>query len=167
MRFKLGDTVFYVESSTRHQKRIPCPMCFGKKYVQIILGDDSKESIECGYCAHGFERPSGTAITWEPEAVVYKGEISGISTRDSVRYEIGYRTLSGSDIFETEEAANMERDRRFKEETERAALWFRDSFITAKKTQIWSAGYHRRCIKDLERSIGWHKLRLGMIEDKK
>lgn len=166
MKYNLGDTVYWVESSAYYQKQIPCPMCFGKCYVTIILGDDSQEKIECGFCQRGCDRPSGYATTWEPFAKVCSGVITGLSTKDGNRYEVGYRTINEHEIY-TEAEAQLVCQTKLKEETERAAFWFGESFVTAKKKQVWSAGYHRECIKREKRTIEWHELRLGMIKESK
>lgn len=167
MKFNLGDTIYWVESSCNFQKQVPCPMCFGKLFVTIILGDGSQTKIDCGFCEHGLERPSGVATTWEPDARVQSGIVTGISTRDGYRYEVGHRTIDDVDAFSSQVAAETERDLRYEIELERSKEWFKSSFINCKKKQIWSAGYHRGCIASAERTIEWHKLRLGMIEEKR
>lgn len=166
MKYKIGDTIYWVEANTHYGKQIPCPMCFGKMFVTIILGDDSQTKIECGFCQHGMDRPSGIAKTWEPIAITYSGVITGVSSRDGIKYEVGYRSISERDIFESAQEAEVERLIRFEEVKTQAENWFKDNFVQAKKKQIWSAGYHRECIKREERTIEWHKFRLQMIKDK-
>lgn len=166
MKYNIGDTVYWVEASTHYQKSIPCPMCFGKCFVTIILGDDSQEKIECGFCQKGYERACGIAKTWEASAMVCSGAITGVSSRDGVRYEVGYRSVYEHEIF-TKEEAELVRVEKLAEVTSQAEHWFKESFVNAKKNQIWSAGYHRECIKREKRTIEWHELRLGMIKDKK
>lgn len=169
MKYKLGDMVYWVESSAHYQKQIPCPMCFGKRFVTIILGDDSQERIECGFCQRGLESPSGTATTWEPSAHILSGTITGVSSRDGLKYEVGfgYRSIYECELFPDEQSAESLRLVKFEEEKARADFWFMESFVTAKKKQVWSAGYHRECIKREKRTIEWHELRLGMIKESK
>ncbi len=163
MKYTLGDTAYWIESGTNYQKRIPCPMCFGKLFVTVILGDDTQEKVECGFCQRGVERPSGYATTWEASATVHLGIITGVSTKDGIRYEVGYKSLFEHEIY-SESEAELVRVAKFEEAKEQAEKLFRDSFITATKKQVWSAGYHRENIKRAERNIEWHKLRLGMIK---
>lgn len=162
----IGKTVFWVESYTRYGKAIPCPMCFGKQFVTIILGDGSSTQSECGMCSHGLDRATGQAKVWEPTAFIKSGVVTGMSTRDGIKYEIGYQSISASQCFETEEEAKPELEKQLKEVKECAEHWYKDNFIQCKKTQLWSAGYHRGCIESAERNIAWHKARLGMIKDK-
>lgn len=162
----IGETVYWVESHTHYGKSIPCPMCFGNRFVTIILGDESRSKIECGMCSHGCERPSGVAKTWEAAAIIYSGVITGISTREGLKYEIGHSSVYARDCFDSEDSAIPARDAALKEAQDRRAKWFEDSFVQCKKKQVWSAGYHRSQIKDAERTIEWHKARLGMIKDR-
>jgi hypothetical protein len=165
MKYKLGDKIFWVTSDTRYAKKIPCPMCFGKLFVTIILGDDSQSKIECGFCQSGVDRPSGLATSWEPSATVHSGTITGVSSKDGVRYEVGNASLWEHECFQDEKEATLFRDVKFDEAKELAEKWFKESFVHAKKKQIWSAGYHRQSIASAERTISWHKLRLGMIAE--
>ncbi len=167
MKFNLGDLVFWVEASSNYGKEIPCPMCFGKRFVTIILGNGESELSQCGFCQHGIGAPSGTAKTWEPEAKVMSGAVTGISTRDGIKFEVGYRSFHASELFDNEQGAKVVREEKYKEVKESAEHWFKESFINAKKKQIWSNGYHKDCIKSAERTIEWHQYRLGLIASKK
>ena len=166
MKFNLGDTIYWVESSCNYRKQVPCPMCFGKCFVTIVLGDGSQTQTSCGFCDHGYEGPRGTATVWEPHARVESGVITGVSTKNGPRYEVGSHTVEESAAFSTKETAELERERQYSLEVDRAKKWFEDSFVNCKKKQVWSAGYHKNCIASAERTISWHKLRLGMIEEK-
>lgn len=164
MKFNMGETIYWVESSCNYQKRVPCPMCFGKLFVTIILGDDSQTKVVCGMCERGWEGATGTATVWEPNARVESGVISGISTKYGIIYEVDSYTVEESKAFKTLEFAEMEKERRYEAEVDRSKHWFKDSFVNCSRKQVWSAGYHRNSIASLERNIEWHKLRLGLIK---
>ena len=163
-KYNIGQTVFFVYTSNHYAKKIPCPMCFGEKFVTIILGDDSKELIECGFCSHGFERATGQATTWEPHAEIKSGEITGIEFNEGWTYKIGYERVREHKLYLSEEEAIPEREKQFKEVVKQADAFFLDHFVSTKKSQIWSVGYHRGQIKHLEKQIEWHKRRLGLIK---
>ena len=167
MKFKIGDTVYWVEASANYGKEIPCPMCFGKRFVTIILGDDSQQKIECGFCQHGCDRASGIAKTWEPHAYISSGKITGFSQKDGPRYEIDYKNKFEHELFDNEKDAELVRECKYQEVKEQAEKWFTENFHNCSKKQIWSAGYHKSCIEREERTIEWHKARLCMIADKK
>ena len=167
-KFNIGDMVFVVESSCHYGVKIPCRMCFGKRRVTVILGNDEQVVTECGYCQAGIDPPTGYSTTWEPRATVSAEKVLGIRrSDDGWRYEVGYQSVLEDQIFLTREEAEPVAAEKLKIETERKALLERDHFITATKKQVWSAGYHLNRIKDHERQIGWHKMRLCMIEEKK
>jgi hypothetical protein len=167
VKFNIGDTVYWVESGIHYGKEVPCPMCFGKRFVTLILGDSTEQKIECGFCQHGIDRASGVAKTWEPQAIVCSGGITGISSRDGIRYEIGYRSLFEYELYDNAVIAEKVRESKHEEVVEQAQKWFIESFKTCTKKQVWSAGYHRSSIKNSERTIAWHRARLCMIDEKK
>jgi len=163
-KYEIGQTIYWVDSGVHKEKEIPCPICYGKLSVTIILGDGSQERSECGYCAHGIEGPHGTMKTWKPSADIMSGVITGISNRAGWTYEIGYSSIQENELFKTKAEAEPLQKVKLVEETERAQKWFEDSYKQATKKQIWSTGYHRRCIKDAKRQIEWHELRLQRIK---
>jgi hypothetical protein len=166
-KYNIGDTVYWVESSTHRNQTVRCPMCFGKRYVSIILGDDSVEKIACGFCERGMERSSGTATVWKADAVIKSGVISGLSMKSGVVYEIGYRNLEECYVYADNIEAEVKRKLEFEKVKRRADNWFKDSFIRCKKKQVWSVGYHKNCIKSAETNIEWHNVRLGIIKENK
>ncbi len=124
------------------------------------------QKIECGYCKHGLDSPSGFCKTWEPVARVVSGIVYGVSTKDGVRYEVGNSSLYERALFDNEPEAAAFCKLEFERVKALADKYFEESFVRCKASQIWSAGYHKECIKRDERSIEWHKLRLGMIKEK-
>ena len=164
-KFNIGDSVFWVYSSTNHGKRVPCEMCFGQKFVTIILGDGSQQPTECGACQAGIDPPSGVQKIWEPIAEVRSGKISGIeSDRGTWRYKCGVDNLEEDEIFTEAAQADALRVTRFAEETARAAQFRKDNLVRCKQAQVWSAQYHRRQIKEHEQKIEWHRYRLAMCK---
>ena len=166
-RFNIGDEVFYVTSACHYGKSVPCEMCFGKRKVTVILGNDERVESQCGHCQHGVDAPSGFSRTWEPEASIKFGTIKGISdSSEGWRYSIGYDIVSASELFATREEAVPLMEKQLAEQKERRKVWERDNFITATEKQIWSTGYHRRQIADHKQRMAWHEMRLCMIKEK-
>jgi hypothetical protein len=164
----IGDVIYYVYSSTHYSKRIPCPVCYGKRSVKIIFGNGEEHDTICGYCSHGIESATGVATTWEPFAEVRSGEITGVAVLNGIiTYQIGHSNFAESDVYSTREAADLVCVETFEKCKKQSEVWFRDSFIQCKKNQTWSAGYHKSSIADAQRRIEWHKSRLDMIAEKK
>ena len=167
-RFNIGDRVFYVYSSCNYEKEVSCSICFGKLFCDVVLGDGTVIKSECGHCKKGLSAPTGNETTWEPIAEIRSGEISGVSKEwDGLKYQINHSTFTPSELFRHKESAESVREERFKQEVERAEKNYKDNFKCRLENQIWDVGYHRDCIKSAEQTIEWHKMRLGMIKDKK
>jgi hypothetical protein len=166
-KFKFGDIVYWVESSCNYCAKIPCPMCFGKLKVEIILGNGDREFIECGFCSHGYKGASGAADNWEPMSKIKSGPIVGIRNQSGGwAYDASIQSnLNENELFTSEAEAEPLQKIKLAEEISRKELWYRDNFIQAKKNQVWSAAYHRRSINDLLRSIEWHKMRLCLLKE--
>ena len=166
-KFHIGEVAFWVESSCLWQKKVHCSMCFGKLKVQIILGNDEIISSECGACSSGINGPSGFETIWEAAALVNSRNIDGvIQTHGEWKYRINNQEYFGSDLYKSAEEAEPIRLAKLAEEKQRSDSWYKDHFHELKKSQIWNAKYHRTKIEDYERSIEWHRMRLGMIKDK-
>ncbi len=166
-KHNIGDEVYFVESSCNYGLAVPCEMCFGKRKVTVILGNEERVESACGYCSHGIDSPSGQSKTWQPNASIGFGPIKGIRQgSEGWVYEIGYHTLNQDELFISREEAEPVMERRLEEERARRKLWERDSFINATKKQIWSVGYHRSQIADHKRRMAWHEMRLCMIKER-
>lgn len=166
-KFNIGDAVFFVESSCGYGLKVPCRMCFGKRKVTVILGNDEQVLSKCEYCAAGVDPPSGYSTTWEAASIIHSGTITGVRLEhDGWRYDVGGRGVSEPEIFYSRDEAVPLMEARLKEESERKLTYERDHFVTATKKQIWSVGYHRGRIADHERQIRWHEMRLCMIKEK-
>ena len=56
--YKLNDKV-WVAFLEHRENWVICPHCYGKRAITVILGDDSKVSIDCDCCRYGFEGSKG------------------------------------------------------------------------------------------------------------
>jgi len=166
-KFNIGDDVFVVQSSCHYGVKVPCTVCFGKLRVTVILGNGEHVQTECQHCAGGMDPPSGQSTTWKPHAYIVSGPITGVTHEyDGWRYQVDGRSVQAHEIFATRHEAEPVMEAKLKEETERRQTYERDSFITATKKQVWSAGYHLNRIADCERTMNWHKMRLCMIKER-
>ena len=142
-------------------------MCFGELYVTIILGNKTKQKVECGFCQNGTSSPSGTATTWEPNAIVKSEKVSGFSLRSGISYELGCRNINESELYSSEDEAEKFRLIEFKRVSSQVRKWHLDKFVSCSKKQIWSIGYHKASIKTAQRSIEWHEQRLVKCKSQK
>ncbi len=161
-KIKIGDTI-YVSKFGSRQFRIDCPVCFGKKVIGLILGNDNVVEMSCDYCRHeGLGSPATGYITeWRRDAGTEKVCISEIRSRqtavgEEVEYLAGSRIYYMEDVFSTEAAALAESEHRatkYNLEQETKA-----EFVKGKpdKNYSWNAGYHMRAIKNANQKIEYH-----------
>jgi len=62
--FKIGDVVYFASAGQR-QVDIPCPVCFGKREVTLILGNGDSVELPCDYCGKGYDGPRGYVLEYE------------------------------------------------------------------------------------------------------
>lgn len=162
--YKSGDTIWWARCGTK-EIHPTCPICFGKRQVTLILGNDDHVITPCDYCGRGYEGPKGYIIEWEWVAEYEKTKISGVSIqeRDGVR-KIDYRIGSGyvaypEDVFDTENEAKLRTEERVKEHNEELEKKLLQSKEYAHKTYSWHVGYHNFQLKEAQRKIEYHLAR--------
>ena len=57
---KVGDCLWWAVVEKHAQVEIPCPVCYGKRKVNLILGNGDVVALPCTYCSPGYESPRGT-----------------------------------------------------------------------------------------------------------
>jgi len=162
--YNIGDKVWYANRDST-QERVTCPECFGKKYLTVILGNDSRVTIDCAGCAAGYNPPRGYVTYYKQfvnvsQVVIDKVEVSceyvkyGFNKTECCCY-IGKDT----DVFSTKEEAEIRA-------TELAEQWNREQLekIHRKeknnRTWAWHVLYHRNQIRDAEKTIEYAKKKL-------
>ena len=161
--FKIGDTVFKANYG-RHEKWITCPDCLGSSHVKMILGDGTEVTIECGGCdPGGYEPSTGSIKQYDYSTEVKSYTVTGVCMHgDEVKYELnnfggGYwHSADDKDVFATNEEA-FARGEQLRQEHEAAEnkRWLAKT--KDHHSWKWNASYHRRCIKDLERQLEYHR----------
>lgn len=162
--FKVGERIWYAHCGTR-EVETPCPVCFGKMAVVVILGNDEEIKTPCDYCGKGYEGPRGVVkeFNWqaspEERAIVRVSlEDQGEIKRASYHFAGGYY-CEDVDAFATKEEAEARCQERIAEhdahETQRREALKEQ----AHRSFSWHVGYHRNCIKEAKRTLAWHEAR--------
>lgn len=164
--FKIGDKVWRASHGTA-EKKVLCPECFGKTYLTVILGDDSRVNIPCVACSrrdqYSYEEYSTGYVYYyewfsKPELL----EITGIEINPG---NIEYRSHTGTgswyslkeeDIFLTEEEAKV-RANELSAQHNQEELEKINRKEKHNRTWAWNLHYHRDCIKRAERDLAYHK----------
>jgi hypothetical protein len=160
--FNVGDVV-WVARYGMHEKWITCPICFGKKRVTLILGNEDHVSLPCSYCAPGYEPPQGMVKEYSTEKQVGATVITGRDIRENNgTAEVSYHTHEGychgpDIVFATEAEAVVKADALCAEETRRRetlAVYLKEK---EQKSFSWNAGYHLRTAKKMRADILYHE----------
>jgi len=163
--FNIGDTIYYASAGNK-QIEVPCPICFGKCRVTLILGNGDSVELPCDYCARGFEDPRGYVIEYEYRAEAESFLITGVSinkTESGEKHEYCsggehcYHSLKEDQCFATREealaAAVAVKEESEKEQRERAEYLKHNK----QKNFAWNAGYHLRAAKDNRKQAEYHE----------
>lgn len=174
-KFKIGDEVF-VAGFENTETSIQCPDCFGKTKLTVILGDESKISIDCSACERGYLGPRGTIPQYIYKPVAHARVIDGIRDEpnrfpsDEDERKVEYTFAGGyyseeAKVFATEEEAiqHSELLRKAHEDSENKRFLTK---VKDGKSWAWNASYHRRCIRDIEKNLEWHQKKLGLALSK-
>jgi len=165
-KYKIGDSVWWA-GITGQEEDVLCPECFGKKFLTVILGDDSKVTIPCVSCIRGYEEPSGKVYYYKRVCNVLNVQINRVEeTREEIEYGI-YQSycVPESEVFDTKEEAEkraMEISERMnKEEIEKIHRKEKNN-----RTWAWNVHYHRDNIKRCEKDLIYHKSKLDYAKIK-
>ena len=162
--FNLEDRVWHA-SRTNVEERVVCPECFGKKYLTVILGDDSQVTIDCAGCASGYDPPKGYVTYRKQDVDVSQVTIDRVEINpDYVEYgfdRVGYgiRIAKDTEIFATKEEAEI-RAKELAEEWNQVQL---DRIHQKKKndrTWAWHVHDYRKQIREAEKTIEYATAKL-------
>ena len=166
MKYQMGDKVWYAKR--RYVERTKtCPDCDGTRALTVIMGDESRVSIECVGCKSGYEPPKGYIKYGEYVIDVCQVIIEGIEIKkDGVEYRHSERySCPEDDLFVTKVLAEKRASDLAKqhnaEELEKV-----NKKEKPTHTWAWNATYHRREIKRAEKDLAYHTAKLTVAKVK-
>lgn len=156
--FNVGDKVWWAKYERQEVKKT-CPICFGKKRVRVILGDESQIETDCTFCEVGFQT-YGWITEYEYIPAVKQVEIThkevneGVDGRN-VEYRHSNWCLTLDNAFDTKEEA----EEKLKEKIAKAEQedLERTEYHKNKNPRkySWDVGYYQRekrnALKTIER----------------
>lgn len=149
MECKIGDKVWVAIHEKRKVTK-ECPICFGKKMVTLILGNNDSVILPCAYCGRvGYDPPKGIITEYEfvtkaETRIIDKIEKTVDEKGEHVEYRSGHYVLYPDKIYATKEEAEIkskELCEEAKKEQETRAEYLKKDI---KKSFSWNAGYHLR-----------------------
>ncbi len=167
--FKRNDIVWYAGRESVVET-VVCPECFGKKYLTVILGDDSRVTIDCAGCAAGFDPPQGYLTYRVQHVEVRQVTICYIEIgSDGIRYGFDQRPTSRSiapdtDLFTTKPEAEV-RALALAEEWNAKQLVELHRKKKNDRDWSWHVHYYRKMIRDAERTIEDARAKLEVAEE--
>lgn len=160
-KIKIGDMLYYATFGNKQVQKI-CPVCFGKKEVILISGNDVECVLPCNYCGRGYEDSRGYVQEYEYMAeasivFIRNIEINVYENEKKFRFTTSDNySVYMEDLFENEEDA-------LKRAEEKKAIWENDQTTRTNnikenknKSYSWNAGYHMREVKKAQKNIEYH-----------
>ena len=157
--FKIGDTVWTC-SLKEHKNRIPCPVCFTKKKVTLVLGDDTEVQLDCRWCQSGFDPPAGYIEDgYLLGKDVVQRIITGIDQRSKnddtrITYWFSGQGFGAERVAETREEAMQKATSEAEKYTTNNRVGRENRKHKEYESYSWNAGYYmrqaKRGLKDYE-----------------
>lgn len=160
--YNIDDTV-WIASCGQEEVRKDCPVCYGKRFVTLILGNDDEIKTPCDYCGKGYEGPKGYILEYEWVAEPRRVTICNKTKREvngKIEYDFGSYDAYFHEAYDTKEEAEAKTLENIKEreESERKNIEWRKSHN--HKTYSWHVGYSLKEIKEAKRKLDWHNQRV-------
>ena len=159
--FSVGDQVWWAHCGTE-EAAVPCPICFGKCVVTLILGNAEQVQTPCDFCGKGFEGSRGVIHENQWKSAVKSVPITAKQVSESngereVEYIYDNWILRPDNTFRTKDGAEKRVleliDQHNAEEKGRLEMRKEHD----KKSYAWHVGYHKRCAKEAKRNLEYHE----------
>lgn len=169
-KYQIGDTV-WVAMSGKREVIEPCPVCFRKKHVFLLLGNDEKVELPCSYCSKGRIEPTGEVLEYRYVAGAEVMTIDKISTEhdalgEKIRYQSNHYILYAENMFDTEAEA-LKRCEEVAEQINKDRISEVEHIKEdVKKSFAWNAGYHMREAKEHEKKAEMHRQKARLCRNR-
>lgn len=166
--YNIGDKVWYAGIKSE-RKTMPCPECFGKRYLTVILGDDSEVTIDCAGCSNGWESPTGFVTYYEKNISVSLATIDRIEINpDYVEYLFNRKGCTGflakgDRLFDTKEQAEI-RAKELMIESNKEELEKINRKERHDRDWSWHVHYYRRQIREAKKTIECAEKKLSVAK---
>lgn len=170
IKFKVGDKVWAATCGIKDIS-VPCPVCYGKLKISVILGNGDTHSIDCDFCGgRSYEGAKGYCIQNEWFAAPEQFLITGMDIDDKITYKsrisnCSWRNFEEEDVFATKEEAEIRCQELVKQKNESEQKHF-ESKEKADKTYSWHVGYHKREVKRLQEQLAYHLAKIPLMQAK-
>jgi len=162
--YNIGDKVWIVDNSLK-TVTYPCPDCLGKRYLTVIMGDNSTVSIDCGQCYvasdwSGYSRGylERSERSWDvKEAIVNEIRLENGSMVYRTDPYNGYNEPIFSDKIEAMKHALHKKD--IDDNREASRLYTKEK---PHKTWQHNVSYHRGVLRRNNKDNEYHTAKLNV-----
>lgn len=166
MKYQIGQEL-WLASFEQKQDSVPCTDCGGTARIRCIMHDNTIVSVECGACRRGYLGSNGKNTVWTRRPEVKRGTITGVDAQQGevTRYYFRFsdcqnHIIDEDRLFDNKEAAETKAaalaEEYNAEEIARIAKKEKDT-----RSWAWNASYHRKQIKEAQKSIEYHTKKLN------
>lgn len=163
--FNIGDIVWTLQGIQK-EKQVTCPDCLGNKYLTVVMGDTSLETIDCSLCSHGWQGTLGFIIDSSPDWHPLRTTITRKEQKSDGSVEYGCGEYYRSEhIYETQQEAEQGR---LEVLALQRAEYLENLHRKERPKASWASNvrYHRQEIRDLTKRIEYHQVKLDVAKRK-
>jgi hypothetical protein len=175
-KYKIGDVAWYASCNKHVYKYIPCPVCYGKSEITVILGNDDRVIVPCSYCEEGYRGPTGTVGEYQimTKAEIFRitgMEINMCGDKEVVEYRMAngnssYWVKKENELFDTQEDALKKAEelkaQDEKDENEKSERLKYNNL----KSYSWNAGHHLRSAKQAQHDFEYYSKKAVLCKAK-
>ncbi len=166
MEFNIGDEAWWAGIEL-YEDYLICPHCFGKKFLTVILGDDSQVTIECYCCREGYYGSQGRIKVHQSRVDVRLVTITGKeqSVGNDIEYRFNGYYCKQNDLFSTKLEADV---RAVQISNEYGMEEMKRYYSKDKHDRNWAYQviYHRNFVKSLKKDLDYHESKLIVAKSK-
>lgn len=164
--YTFGQTVWLSIVSQWDRIKVPCPVCYGKLRVTVLLGNGEAVEVECDYCGKGYAGPTGTAFENKATGRVVQATVTGMANeRGEWRVTTTPDGYADSQRFETQAEAEADMAVRLKAAEARVADQVCQQQCRARRAVTWHAGYHTAAAARDRRSAEYHEAKAKKLRE--
>lgn len=161
---EIGQTMYEVRVWSYGKKRVPCPVCYGKLFAVLELGNGERVPVECDACDLGYDGPRGWINEHAAGSSVTPFVVFGILQHGDEWKALdasGSGRVVGVEVFATVTEAEAQRAALYAEEVKESDKRNIQSRDHLRKKPTWLVRYHREQIRLAERQLKYSTQKLS------
>jgi hypothetical protein len=161
--FEIGHT-YYLPHHNPTQVSVPCPVCYGKKEVVMILGNGEFVTVQCEGCGLGYEEPRGYIMEYTYEPCVSQFKVESVYSMYGGEWclkSTGGEKANWTQLHTTEESAREAATTAMQKSLGQNIQQSIGRTKRQREQSTWTVAYHEKCIRDWHAKIEWHRSKVS------